>query len=638
MTPVYQQTPRCGHANCHRVLGPLILLVTAISTAFAEDLAAAEPDQTSRPNIVWVMAEDCSVDYFRHYRSGGAATPNIESLAAGGVTFDNAYSCAPVCSVARTSLLTGCYAPRLMTQFHRATRKARLPDDFKVFPTRLREAGYYTTNRSKEDYNCIVTDKIWDESSRNASWQKRPTATTPFFHVETFTTSHESSLHFDRKLMNESPLDSSPVVVPPYLPDTPLTRYTKTHYLKQIEAIDVQVGRLIDQLRTAGVLDQTIIFFFGDHGGVLPRSKGYLYDSGLHVPLVVRFPDAFKKLSPIAISSRVGGTVEFVDFANTVLRLAGLNEEPQYDGRAFLGDGLQAAAIEQRDTSFGYADRFDEKCEMVRSLKVGKWKYIRSFEPFSPDGLHNDYRYKMLAYQQWRAQFTAGELNPVQRAFFEPKPAERLFDLENDPHEVHDLADVAAHRETLLRMRQQLTERLKTLPDLSMYPECYLTEHAASNPIEFAQSHRDQIAQLLAVADLGLEPFANESSLLDALASEDVWIRYRAAIVCAARPKLSDSIIHRLTQLTDDSEPVVAVRAAQALVLGGQPLPMSAIQHAVSKTKNEAALLEILNCLTQIHEQTRNPVTLDLGSIRSEFAIKPTAEMRQRLDYLEGKP
>ncbi len=601
-----------------------------ISPAMGDELSAV------RPNVVWIMAEDCSVDYFRHFRDGGAATPNIEALATSGVTFDHAYSCAPVCSVARTMLLTGCYAPRLATQFHRASRKSRLPDDFRVFPTRLRQAGYYTTNRSKEDYNCVVKDVIWDESSRQASWRKRPTSTTPFFHVETIATSHESSLHFDRKLMNQSQADTKQLVLPPYLPDTPLTRFTKAHYLRQIEAVDAQVCQLVEQLRADGVLDQTIIFFFGDHGGVLPRSKGYLYDSGLHVPLIVHMPERLKHLSPFPLGSRTSTTVEFVDFANTVLRLTGLEECDHYDGHAFLGDGLQAAALEKQDTSFGYADRFDEKCEMVRSLKVGRWKYIRSFEPFSPDGLHNDYRYKMLAYQQWRTQFKDGRLNATQRAFFEAKQAEQLFDLESDPHEVHNLAGEPEHAETLQRLRDQLNARLRSLPDLSIYPECYLTEHAVQNPIAFAETHREEIAQLFAIADLGLEQTPDESKLLGALTSPDVWVRYRAAIVCASQQRLRQPLLDALTHLTDDAEPVVAVRAMQALAMSGQALPMQKLLAAVGKAQSESAMLEILNCLTQMHEHAPDHTKWDVAALRAAMTIRPTGEMNQRLAYFEA--
>ena len=255
------------------------LIVTGLSAA-------------DRPNIVWIVSEDNSKHYLKMFDENGAETPNIEALAEEGITFTRAFSNSPVCSVARTTLATGCYAPRIGAQFHRRSELARLPDGLSVFHTYLREAGYFTSNNSKEDYNVEPTKGSWDESSKKASWRNRSAPEQPFFHMESHAQSHESSLHFGEESYQTEPTTHNPddVTLPPYFPDTPLFRYTYARYLDNIQTIDGIVGKTVAQLKEDGVYDDTIIFYFGDHGGVLPRGKGYLQETGLHVPLVVRVP------------------------------------------------------------------------------------------------------------------------------------------------------------------------------------------------------------------------------------------------------------------------------------------------------------------------------------------------------------
>lgn len=307
----------------------LSALLSILGTFFQLGITAA----ADRPNIVWILSEDSSKHYFRHFDPDGVETPNIESLAADGVTFNHAFSCAPVCSVARTTLLTGCYGPRIGTQFHRAIAKAAIPTGLELSPARLKAAGYYTTNRSKEDYNVVVDQEVWDDSSAQATWKSRPDRSAPFFHVQTLNASHEGSLHFKNAVFEKSKASLDSVSVPAYLPNTPLVRFTKAYYGDRIQAIDKEVGQLVEQLRQDGLLESTFIFFFGDHGGVLPRSKGYLFEAGLHVPLVVRIPDQYRALAPFERGSRSNGFVEFVDFPATVLALAGLSPSAAADGK-----------------------------------------------------------------------------------------------------------------------------------------------------------------------------------------------------------------------------------------------------------------------------------------------------------------
>ena len=463
--------------------------------------------KNEKPNIVWLVSEDNSIHYLNLYNPQGASMPSIEKLAKNGVVFDHAFSNAPVCSVARSTLITGCYAPRIGTQYHRKTETVPLPSGVMPFPFYLREAGYYTTNNAKQDYNFILPEGVWDESSRQATYKNRK-ENQPFFHVQNFHTTHEGGLHFAQKLIdNTSDKELQNIKPFPYHPDTKTFRYTQKHYLALHEKMDKEMGSFIENLEKEGLLENTIIFYYGDHGGVLPRSKGYVYESGLNIPLVIYVPEGLKHLNPFKNGSRTQTFVEFVDFAPTVLNLSGISLPANIDGKPFLGDNLTKEHLEKQNTTFGHADRFDEKYDLVRSLRVGKYKYIRNYQPFNIDGLFNFYRYKMLAYKEWYQLYLAGKLNPVQQQFYSKKAPESLFDIENDPHETNNLANSPAHQKELLEIRKQLYDKVVSLPDLSFYPESYLLEHAFQNPVKFGQTNKKELQDLIDIADLNLFDF-----------------------------------------------------------------------------------------------------------------------------------
>ena len=375
-----------------RILSIILLLITTISCK----------NESLKPNIVWIVTEDNSIHYMNLYKAGGAEMPAVASLASEGVVFDNAFSNAPVCSVARSTIITGVYAPRIGTQYHRRMSKVKLPDDVKPLPVYLKEAGYYTTNNAKEDYNFIKEGEIWNESSGKATYKNRNEGQ-PFFHVQNLHNTHEGQLHFDKEhLENALKTNNLDSIKPfPYHPDTPTFRYTQSLLHSHHIDVDKEIAKIISDLENEGLIDDTIIFYYGDHGGVLPRSKGYIYESGLIVPMVVRVPEKFKKLSPFKSGSRTSLFVEFVDLVPTVLSIAGIKVPKSVDGKPFLGKKLKKSKIERQNITFGYADRFDEKYDLVRSVRKGKFKYIRNYQPFNVDGLYNFYRYTMLAYKEW---------------------------------------------------------------------------------------------------------------------------------------------------------------------------------------------------------------------------------------------
>jgi len=591
-----------------------------------------------RPNVVWIVSEDNSVHYLEHFFAGGAKAPNIEALARHGLTFNHAFSNGPVCSVARTTLATACYGPRIGTQFHRRYKMAPMPEGLRMFPAYLRDSGYYTTNNSKKDYNAVEDKGVWDESSRNASWRNRPDKSQPFFHMQSHPPSHESSLHFKQTTYEneKTATDPNSVRLADYFPDTPLFRYTHARYHDRIAVIDGIVGDTVAQLKKDRLLEDTFIFYFGDHGGVLPRSKGYVYESGLHVPLVVRVPENFRHLVDAEAGSRVDGFVSFIDFGPTTLQLAGVDIPGPVDGRPFLGKGVSIDEVDARDESFGYADRFDEKYDLIRSIRKGKYQYIRNYQPYLPDGLQNNYRYKMLAYKEWRELFKAGKLSGPQLQFFQPKPVEALFDVEADPHEVNNLAGDPEYAEVLAELRSRLREIVKGLPDLSFYPESYLVANAMENPVEFGQSRKTEIAELVDTADLALLPYEKaKPKLQEALESDNAMIRYWGAMACSSFGEEAADLAGCVKPLLKDDCPIVRVRAVEFLGIIGEQNPQPILTEIVNTTQDPVLATEALNSVVFFRDFFQNRYPVD----RSDFhPVSKGGDIDDRLNYINGVP
>jgi len=614
-------------------LRPIALGIVLLVSLFLGSAAWS----ADRPNFVWLISEDNSKHYLKLFDGRGAPTPNIEKLADHGIVFDRAFSNAPVCSVARTTLITGCYAPRLGTQYHRRSKLVPLPEKLQMFPAYLREAGYYTTNKAKKDYNAIEGKGVWDASSNRATWRNRPSKDTPFFHKQSFGMSHESSLHFPREQMERAELKTSPndVTLSPRHPDTPTFRYTYARYHDRIGLIDDVVGSVVAELEKDGLLEDTFIFYFGDHGGVLPGSKGYINEVGLHVPLVVRIPEKWKHLVSFKPGTRNKGVVSFVDFGPTLLNLAGLQVPKQMDGRPFLGKRISPQQLATRDEAFGYADRFDEKYDLCRSLRKGRYKYVRHYQAFYPDALQNNYRYKMLAYQEWRELYHRGTLNPQQRQFFESKPVEGLFDIEADPFEVNNLAGDPVHAKTLADMRARLTNRLKGMPDLSFYPESFLVDQAFDDPVAFGQAHTQEIARLVDVADLSLLPFDEaKPELEEAIASSEPWQRYWAMIVCSCFGAKADALAPAAKSLLDDPELLVRVRAAEFLGIIGAVDPRPTLVDILNTTDSPVEALLTFNTVVFFNDRVPRGYPFDMQQLAMKIR---DSQVQRRVDYLQGK-
>ena len=387
---------------------------------------------TDRPNILWITSEDHG-PHLGAYGDDYADTPNLDALARRGMLYRNAWSTAPVCAPARTTIISGVYPPS--SGAHHMRSMVRLPASMKLYPQYLREAGYYCTNNAKEDYNVEKPSRVWDESSRGAHWRKR-SAEQPFFSVFNFTQTHESQI---RKRPHKLKHDPAKVRVPAYHPDTPEVRLDWAQYHDKVSEVDALAGRLLADLAADGLTEDTIVFFYADHGPGMPRSKRWTYNSGLHVPLIVYVPEQYRDLA--GPSYKPGGEsdrlVGFIDLAPTVLSLAGIQPPVHFQGGAFLGPH----AVSAPEYQFAFRDRMDERYDMTRAVRDRRYIYIRNYKPHKLYGQHVAYMFQTPTTRVWHSLFQAGKLNAAQSHFWKTKPAEELYDLEADPDEIRNLAD-----------------------------------------------------------------------------------------------------------------------------------------------------------------------------------------------------
>ena len=574
-----------------RVLCPFLGLMS-VSSVFSQT--------DGRPNFVWMMGEDTAPHFMGLYNDGlGAKTPNIDYMAENGIVFENAYSNAPVSSAARSTLITGCYAPKFGISFHRKLELLNMPEEFHMFPTYLRRAGYFTANSSKTDYNCVLDTNAWDMIKSNlGDWRKRKDKNQPFFFVRTNAASHESCLHFTAKQMNERKTvhDANSVNLLPVHPDTPLFRYTYATFYDKIQKVDSELGKMIEMLREDGVLDNTFIFYFGDNGGSLPGSKGYTGETGLKVPLVVYVPEKWRDKLPVKCGGRVHGFVSFMDLGPTLLHLAGLDIPAHMDGTPFLGKDITEKEMNDRDVVYGYGDRFDELYAFNRTVRKGNFKYSRNFQPYHSKSLFAFYRYKQLAFKEWKELYENGKLNDIQSAFFKPQGAEELYDLSNDPFETRNLASLPEYKGKLKELRGILDKNMIKQCDLGLLPECVWLEEGRENPYGYGRKSRQRIKKIKAVADMELGNFKSVCpTLKKSLNSDDPVERWWALTVCASFGKEAESLKEMVEKMLSDDISYVRARAMVFLSMFGKEFSKDDLMKVLGKTKADSESLLIMN-------------------------------------------
>ncbi len=496
---------------------PLLLIAFLVS--------ACEEKQPDLPNILWITSEDNS-PLLGCYGDEFATTPNLDKMATEGFLYTNAYANAPVCAPARNTIITGVHA---CSNGNEQMRSAYAKSETVRFYTEfLKNQGYYCTNNSKNDYNTSPVDleSMWDENGSEAHFKKRG-KDQPFFAIFNFTTSHESSIH---KSIPSDQLRHRPeeVTLPPYHPDTPEMRHDWAQYYDKVEDMDAQVGEILKQLEEAGLSENTVVFYYGDHGGVLGRSKRYLFETGTHVPMIIRIPEKYKKMYPASRpGSKVERLVSFVDLAPTLLSLIGMDAPDYMQGNAFLGDYQK----EEPEYIYMFRDRMDGRYDMSRSIVDRRYRYTRNFNSNRIYMQHLEYLWRAPSMPSWEHAYKTGQCNEVQSRFWKTKPVEELYDTENDPWEIHNLAEDPAFAERLATMRTAIQEIGASMKDAGYIPEADRSLRAADMPIyDYMRSDEIDHDAIMDAAWLASEADSeNLEKLIQLLGNDDGAIRYWAA-------------------------------------------------------------------------------------------------------------
>ncbi len=414
------------------------------------------------PNILWLSIEDTGQQvepYDAHAR-----TPNIARLARQGLTFLEAYSHSPVCAPTRSGIITGMYPTAIGTHH---MRSRMLPPPFvKAFPEYLRRLGYYTTNNSKTDYNFPVPLTAWDDSSKTAHWKNRPDPDQPFFSVFNFGSSHEGSVRRQFAARTADPSvaihDAAKLPLPPYYPDTPKAREAWAAYYDVVTMTDRTIGEMLAELAEAGLADETLVVFWGDHGAGLARAKRWIYDSGLKVPLIMRWP------GHIEPGTRRSDFVQFLDLAPTMIAAAGGEVPGHMHGRVLIGDRRGP----EPEHLYHGRDRMDERYDMIRGVRNRRFLYVRNFESHRPWVQFMRTPSQGPIYQELGRLKLAGGLGPLAARFMQDsKPFEELYDVIADPHQVFNLAADPAYAGQLGQLREELADWMRRMDDKGLVPE-----------------------------------------------------------------------------------------------------------------------------------------------------------------------
>jgi len=585
-----------------------------------------------RPNILWLSCEDISA-HLGCYGDPHAITPHLDQLAREGARYTRAFTTAGVCAPSRSAIITGMYQTTLGTQHMRGS--AKLPDGVRPFPAYLRDAGYYTTNNSKQDYQFKTPGDVWDQSSGKAHWRHRKDKNQPFFAVFNFTGCHESGIasagkyrSVTKNLKPAQRQDAAKLTtLPPYYPDTPIVREDWKRNYELITAMDAWAGDLIEQLKEDGLYEDTIIIYWSDHGVGLPRAKRWLYDSGTRIPLIVRIPDAHRVKAQGKPGTVTDQLISGVDFGPTMLRLAGLPVPDTMQGRPFLG----ADAPPERDYVYGARDRMDERYDIIRMVRDKRYKYIRNYEPLKPYYQYMNTPEKGATMKEIRRLEKSGGLGGAAKLYTaDRKPVEELYDTQADPHEVDNLAGDPKHAETLKRMRDAHLAWVQRTKDTGLIPEPLLIEGEKKLGSRYAVLRGPDgdafNARLGRIAPLASDGPDAAPELIAALDDAEAAIRYWGATGLGNIGPEAASAKPRLLQALQDPAPVVQIAAARALCRMNDPTPALPV---LTKWLRDGAQWERLHAaivLDEIDAQAR-PVLDDMKA-----ALEPRKDL-----YAGGK-
>lgn len=559
------------------------------------------------PNILWITNEDISPN-LGCYGDTYAKTPYLDKLAQEGVLYTNAFASAPVCAVARSSIISGMFSQSIGTQHMRCA--GRLPSGAALYPTLLRQAGYYCSNNVKTDYNLDMDNKsIWDDCSRTAHWRNRPDRSKPFFSIFNFTSSHESRVNDKQRYkeaiagLNIATLKlPGDVPLPPYYPDTKEVRELWARYYNIITAMDKQVGEILDQLQADGLAENTIVIYYSDHGAGIPRHKRWLYDTGLQVPLIVKVPAKYQNWSPNPAGTQTDELVSFLDLPATALKLAGVDIPDYYQGRAFLGENLSP----ERDYIYAGRDRMDERYDMQRAVRDKRYKYICYYEAYQPFCQYMNTPEKGAIMQAIRQAAENGSLPEAgQHIVAQTKPREELFDLENDPYELNNLADSPAHQDILKELRAAHGLWSDRIKDTGLIPETILRRWEREQNASIYDIMRSQAVPVTEIRETAVGE-RTISQLQAALAHENAAVRYWAAINLGNRASEFKDV-SALKKGLKDGVPVVRFAAARALCKQDKTNGITVLEKGLTHEDSWVRLAAV-QVLDEIGEQARGSI------------------------------
>lgn len=560
-----------------------------------------------RPNILWITIEDTSPQFIGCYGNQVANTPTIDRLASEGVRFTNAFSTNTVCSPSRTSLITGVPTWKAGTGNHRS--KYPIPDFIKGFPYYLQQAGYYTTNNSKTDYNVAdekaFIQEAWDESSNQAGWWNRAHGQ-PFFAVFNYNDSHQSRTmtwpyaQYEQevwdKLDETERIADDAIDVPPIYRDSPEMRKQLARVYNSLKLTDNKIGMLLQRLQDENLADSTIIFFFADHGEGIPRGKTNGIDFGYRVPFVIWFPPMYRHLSPWGTGGAVSDElVSFEDLAPTLISLCGGEVPAHMDGRALVGP--------RRDSPPPYlvlsSDRSDNGPDLVRTVTDGRYLYSRNYMAYMPELRYINYMEIGEIKQEMRRDLAVGALSPFQEELFAPRSAEYLFDTARDPWEMDNLAEDGHYRERAQTMRHAMESRILRGRDVLFLPEYELALHADGGeaPYQFRlDKQRYPLDAILEAAELsGRRGEGVAEQQVSLLADTNDVVRYWAALGLLCQPNetligFSDQLVRAL----DDPYPPVRITAAAICWNAfSHPGSVAVLTHYAESENQHLALLSL---------------------------------------------
>ena len=595
----------------------------------------AAPEQAfgqDQPNILWITSEDNGVKWVGCYGGTNANTPAIDQLAKEGFRYTNCFDNAAVCAPTRSVWITGMYGISNGTQPMRSRNE--IPHDIiKYYPDLLKQAGYHTSNPGKTDYNIGGREDKdpWDYKGgkEQYGWRMRKPGQ-PFFAIVNITDSHESRAHGSHDGVKKDP---AKMKLFSYHPDLPEIRGTYAKYADAVENMDRKIQDALDALKADGLYDNTIIIYNSDHGGVMARSKRFLYSSGVHCPLIVRVPEKMKHLYP---GNKPGTTIDrivsFVDMPKTWLSLAGANIPNTFQGTVFLGDGKEPAP----KYHLGFRERADERLDHVRLMRTGRYSYHKNYMPFAPAGHHLAYLWKAQLTPAWEQHHREGKTNEITGRFFEPRVSEEFYDNKSDFDNVHNLIDVPKHQKMIAELKAALRKKQLELFDTGLLPEKMRERRAAENNLTIYAMARNKklypLEKYLDAADLALErDKANLKMLKQWMSDDDEGMRWWASVglnLLEKDARGANVILKKA--LTDESHEVRILSAWTLIKTGQKDQALATLDELLFQgTENEPMLHNVIDWMGEPALPLVKKYIDNGGSQKGKYGISILARIAQ---------